>query len=439
MLMAPIPPDEQERLIDLQATHLLDTPPEKRFDQLVELARDIFQVPITYIALVGSDRQWFKSKCGLTTDSTGRDISFCGHAIARREPLIIPDALNDERFYDNPLVVGEPGVRFYAGHPLAGPNGHNIATLCLVDRQPRQLSPSQVQLFRRLAAIAEHEINLVDLVRMQRELITARDALTLAQRKMAQEIEKAADYVKSLLPEPLSEAPVTSGYRFIASSQLGGDTFGHFWLDDEKTQLAVYLLDVAGHGIGSSLLAVTVASTLQRQTLANADFHDPASVLTALNTAFPMEKSQDKFFTIWYGVYDNRTRMLTYAGAGHHPAILYEPSANQPRLLGEPALMIGMMPDAEYENHQQSITPGSLLHVFSDGAFEVTDGDGKMLGFEGLMAMLDQLHQRPADTSDKSETRLHDERLDLITHQIRRYQGSFHFQDDYSLMELRFA
>src|SRR4029453_2208579 len=108
MLPAPILADEDDRLADLQALRLLDTPPERRFDRIVRLAGDVLDAPIAYIALIDSDRQWFKAKCGLAADQTGRDISFCGHAIQDTKPLIVPDASIDPRFHDNPLVTGEP-------------------------------------------------------------------------------------------------------------------------------------------------------------------------------------------------------------------------------------------------------------------------------------------------------------------------------------------
>ena len=140
MIPAPIAADEQDRLADLAALRLLDTPREERFDRIVRLAAQVLDVPIAYIALIDANRQWFKARCGLATDETGRDISFCGHAIQQRRPLIVPDARLDERFHDNPLVTGEPFVRFYAGHPLAGPGGKLVGTLCIASPQPRELT-----------------------------------------------------------------------------------------------------------------------------------------------------------------------------------------------------------------------------------------------------------------------------------------------------------
>ena len=442
MIPAPIPENEKERLADLHAMNLLDTPPEEQFDRVVQLAKDIFDMPITYIALVDADRQWFKAKCGLAGDQTGRSESFCGHTILQSEPLISPDALNDERFYDNPLVTDDPKVRFYAGYPLASAGGYNVATLCLVDTKPRQFSDQQLGSFTKLAQIAEQQLNLVDLVRTQRELLQTKNQLVQTQQRLNAELSEAAAYVESLLPAPLNHNAMTSGHRFISSSQLGGDTFGYDFLDKAKTQLAIYLLDVTGHGVGSSLLSVKVNHILQRRTWHDVDFSDPAAVLTALNEEFPMEENQGKFFTIWYGVYDTNNHQLTYATAGHHPAMLFAPGSDQAMQLGEPALMIGAVPESEYENQHAAIEPNSLMYLFSDGAFEVTDQQGKMLRLEGLLHLLGEARQEVAvpsnGSSDGPSLEIHDERLDLIVHRIRKHQGGFNFADDFSMLEVAF-
>ena len=164
MIEPPFPADEAERLADLRALNILDSPPEDRFDRLVKLAAAVFEVPIAFVALIDADRQWFKAKCGLSVDQTGREISFCGHAILQDEPLVIPDATLDERFRDNPLVVGDPNLRFYAGCPLRGPSGYKVGTFCLADSQPRSLDEAELKRFRQLAEIAEHELQMADLI-----------------------------------------------------------------------------------------------------------------------------------------------------------------------------------------------------------------------------------------------------------------------------------
>jgi GAF domain-containing protein len=133
-----LPADEAERLAALYELLILDTPPEERFDKVVAFAAAEFDAPIVLVTLVDQDRQWFKANFGLNACETGRDISFCGHAILQPEIMVIPDALLDERFADNPLVTGYPNIRFYAGAPLAMPSGHRIGTLCVIDSRPRQ-------------------------------------------------------------------------------------------------------------------------------------------------------------------------------------------------------------------------------------------------------------------------------------------------------------
>jgi phosphoserine phosphatase RsbU/P len=216
MIPAPPAPDETERLTELHALEVLDTPSEERFDRIVRLATRVFDVPIAYVALVDADRQWFKARCGVQVEQTGREISFCGHTILQDEPLIIPDASRDARFRDNPLVVGPPYIRFYAGHPLKGPKGYRVGTFCLADRRPRSLSPAQLETFGHLAALAEHELQMVSLIYFQRELLETKSALLASQTRLARELAEAAEYVRSLLPArldgPIRTCSATTGW-----------------------------------------------------------------------------------------------------------------------------------------------------------------------------------------------------------------------------------
>lgn len=138
MLPAPIPANDDERLRALRELLILDTPPEERFDRIVEFAASEFDMPIALISLIDRERQWFKARVGLAACETSRDISFCGHAIVQSELFQVMDALQDPRFADNPLVVGDPFIRFYIGAPLILPTGASIGTLCLIDTQPRE-------------------------------------------------------------------------------------------------------------------------------------------------------------------------------------------------------------------------------------------------------------------------------------------------------------
>ena len=165
----PLPLNEQERLQALHDLQILDTAPEERFDRLVRIARALFDVPITLISLVDTDRQWFKACLGLDTDSTSRDISFCGYAIHSDDILYIPDALADDRFRENPLVTGEPHIRFYAGAPLRV-NGGRIGTLCVIDRAPRTLDAEGFARLRDLADAVEQQFTVQDAFETARQI-----------------------------------------------------------------------------------------------------------------------------------------------------------------------------------------------------------------------------------------------------------------------------
>lgn len=159
----PLPKDEAARLATLQKLKLLDTDFEERYDRITRMAQRLFGVPIALLSLVDRDRQWFKSCQGLNVRETPRDISFCGHAILGDQPLIVDDATNDERFHDNPLVVNDPAIRFYAGEPIKSLEGSKIGTLCIIDRQTRHLSDDDIATLHDLAAMVEHEIHNIEL------------------------------------------------------------------------------------------------------------------------------------------------------------------------------------------------------------------------------------------------------------------------------------
>lgn len=171
MLPPALPADEAERLASLRRMLLLDTPDEEAFDRITRIAQHLFRVPIALVSLIDANRQWFKSCIGLPVRETGRDISFCGHAILGDQPLVIPDTLADPRFADNPLVEGEPNIRFYAGVPLRNADGHNIGTLCIIDRIPRQLPAGELQMLIDLGVWAETALRLRQLSRGQQLLV----------------------------------------------------------------------------------------------------------------------------------------------------------------------------------------------------------------------------------------------------------------------------
>lgn len=158
MLSAPIPANDAQRLQTLRELLILDTPPEQRFDRIVQFAQGEFEVETVLISLVDENRQWFKAKTGLDACETPRDISFCGHAILQPDILVIEDALDDPRFADNPLVTGPPFIRFYAGAPLEPRPGLRIGTLCLLGPQPRRLDRMDLAILGSLRDLVQAEL-----------------------------------------------------------------------------------------------------------------------------------------------------------------------------------------------------------------------------------------------------------------------------------------
>lgn len=200
------------------------------------------------------------------------------------------------------------------------------------------------------------------------------------------ELGAASDYVLSVLPPPITHGPVLAEWYYRPCTRLGGDAFGYQMLDSRC--FAAFMVDVAGHGAGAALFSVTVANVLRQRMLPEVDFRDAGAVIRGLNRTFPMERHNNLFFTMWYGVYDVADRVLNYATAGHHPAFLLSPGAKQPVPLGTRNPSIGIGADREFEAARATITPGSSLFLFSDGVFEITDRDGREWGLEQVLSLL---------------------------------------------------
>jgi two-component system NtrC family sensor kinase len=201
----PIPQNETERLFTLERHSLLDTLPDRDFDDITELASFICDTPISLISLVDADRQWFKSRVGLKASETPRAESFCAHNLSGEQTLIVEDAKLDDRFSDNPLVLGEPGIRFYAGAPLIAQNGHVLGSLCVIDTKPRTLSPRQVKaleaLSRQVIAASESRLQLQFAEQATAALLRAEKLAAVGRMasSMAHEINNPLESVTNLL------------------------------------------------------------------------------------------------------------------------------------------------------------------------------------------------------------------------------------------------
>ena len=244
------------------------------------------------------------------------------------------------------------------------------------------------------------------------------------EEQLARDLRRASAYVSSLLPAPLTTGPVLAEWRFVPSTQLGGDAFGYYWLDPET--FVFYLIDVSGHGVGSAMHSVTVLNVLRQRGLLQVDLTDPASVLASLNARFQMDGHNGLFFTMWYGVYRPSDRSLVCGAAGHHAAYLVPPDKGATRPIGTSALMIGAMRDVAYEVQQTTIPAGSAVYLFSDGAFEIETNDDRRWTMEDFLPLLLQ-PSRPGMPEAERVYRL-----------VRQAARPGPLDDDFSLMVISF-
>lgn len=276
--------------------------------------------------------------------------------------------------------------------------------------------PDRIELLARIRYHSKGYINLLQRNEAYKQLMESRDEL----RK---ELAVAADYVTSLLPNPLKEGDILTDWRFIPSASLGGDSFGYHWLDDDH--FAMYLLDVCDHGVGSALLSVSAMNVLRSQTLPDTDFLKPEMVLEALNNSFQMDQQNNLYFTMWYGVYCKSERKLTFASGGHPPALLI--SDGQAKQLRTQGMIVGGMPDMTYSSDCVTVDPGTRLFLYSDGVYELRKAtDGKMWEFEGFTEFMIGT-DGPLGAP-----------IDQLIEYTRTLQGAEMYEDDFSMVEFVF-
>ncbi len=186
----PQPENEAARLAALHQYQILDTEPDETLNDLTRLAAYICGTPIALISLIDLNRQWFKARLGLSEQETARDVSFCAHAITQSGPLVVRDALDDNRFRDNPMVTSDPHIRFYAGSPLISPEGFKLGTLCVIDRVPRDLNPEQIAALRMLG---NQVMTQLDLRREVAFMTRALEESKLREAKMRARIDEPPD------------------------------------------------------------------------------------------------------------------------------------------------------------------------------------------------------------------------------------------------------
>ncbi len=268
MIKPRIPENEDRRLSELRELEILDTEPEQAYDDLTRIASGICGMPISLVSLIDNDRQWFKSKQGLNASETSRDSAFCAHAINEPSQLfVVPDARDDPRFHDNPLVTGEPHIRFYAGAPLLTPTGAAIGTLCVIDSKPRSLEPFQAEA---LLALSRQIAALMELRRTTKRLhhqLVERQWYELQLRQYHEQLEREnSELTEQSRTDPLTgllnrRALNTSLVSAIQSVRGTNELLAVALLDIDHFKL---INDTCGHVEGDRVL-VAVAQLLRRE------------------------------------------------------------------------------------------------------------------------------------------------------------------------------
>ena len=262
------------------------------------------------------------------------------------------------------------------------------------------------------------DIDRLRVIEIQRE----KDLLEKTQKRLSKELKDAAQYVLSILPDPVKTPSHSIDWHYEPTGELAGDSFGYHRIDDDH--LAIYLLDVCGHGVGAALLSVTAINAIRTSGIKGVDFHDPSAVLEGLNEAFPMERNNEMYFTIWYGVYHLPTRTLRHASGGHPPAFLL-PVEGGIQEVNSPGITIGFLPDATYESASLVIPPGARLIIICDGTYEVTKPDGTLLDFDEFKEFMARNGAEP-----DCFVRL----LDWL----KTFKGPGPLDDDFSLLRIQF-
>jgi len=276
--------------------------------------------------------------------------------------------------------------------------------------------PDKIELLARIRYHSGAYINL-----LQRN--EAYNSLEKSQNALANELNKAGEYVKSMLPQPFSRKGLSTYWKFIPSAQLGGDSLGYHWLDDDN--FAMYVLDVCGHGVGPALLSVSAMNFLKSKETSNINFYAPDEVARALNRSFQMSDHNGLYFTIWYGVYNVNQRTLNYISAGHPPALLIDSSGNMTKLMND-NFIIGGLPEFPFSASKINIPNAADIYIYSDGAYEIELEDGSMWELDE-MAKFILSHQ--SDGIDE---------IDKLLEKVRLLGNKEILDDDFSMLKIRF-
>ena len=416
----PGPADEVARLAAVRRYDILDTPPDGAFDRITRLAARLFDVPIALVTVVDSDRIWFKSTHGLSEPGQiDRDPGLCASAICQDGAWVVSNAALDPRTLANPLVAGSVGLRFYAGVPLRTAEGHNLGTLCVIDRRPREATAEEVANLTTLAEIVMDELEL----RLASRRTLRREA---DMRRRAEDLAEALQ--SSLLPP---RPPVVPGMELATvyqpaepGLQVGGDFYDVFRLGLNDWGFVVG--DVCGKGARAASLAALARWTVRAAAVHH--FH-PALVLGDLNTVMFAEggpERDDHFCSAVFGRVELDTcgAWVTLASAGHPRPIVVR-RAGWIDVRGHVGVPAGMFEHASVIDDRVGLGPGDALVICTDGITEAHQDRGELFGDEALPELLLD------HTGDGAEAV-----AERIVEEARRFAGG-RLRDDVAVVVLR--
>ncbi len=379
------PANEEERVGALHAYDILDTLPEKAYDDIVFIASSICGTPIALVSLVDTDRQWFKARLGIDTAQTPRNIAFCSHAILEPDKLlIVDDTSRDSRFADNPLVLQQPKIRFYAGAPLITSEGHALGTLCVIDTKPRHLSDRQQEMLRGLSRLVVAQLELhrtvAELEHRNTQLRSSRNELAALCRMLKgqrdiieRDLYRAEDIQRSLLPHQAPDFEncyLQTLYR--PGHTIGGDLYDVISINNRKLVLVV--ADAAGHGVSAAMLSVLFKHHLNLYHQQDSDPDQPAAILSKINSSLIAERpAPGVFITAVYCLVDVDRQSLTIASAGHVPMICVRSDGTffTTEHTG-PAL--GLEAAAQYDEVELQLSKNDRVLIYTDGLLELGEG-----------------------------------------------------------------
>lgn len=407
---APAPPlrnvsDEERRLAAVRRYEILDTPPDGSFDNLAALAAKLFDAPIGIVSIVDTDRIWFKAHHGVDVDEIGRDPGLCASAITTDDAWVVTDAAADPRTLANPLVAGEFGLRFYVGHPLTTRDGYNLGTICVIDREPREVTEEQTGVLRDLAGLVVQQLEL----RLEaRELVRAYETRLNDVEHLAHALQR------SLLPPRMPLVPyinIAASYNPASKYEVGGDFYDVFPVD--ATSWGLVIGDVCGKGATAASQTSGARYSLRAAAIQQPA---PAEALQVVNQALLRDADtapEAPFVTALFARISPRPdgTDVVFATAGH-PGPLVLRASGQVEAVGVPGTLLGIFDEIDVTDSRVGLGAGDLLVFFTDG---LTDSGTKRLEQEGLVAILSQCAGlSPAEVVDRLLTAVESAQRDDI-------------------------